>query len=86
MWKVLTLFKFNPAGLPRDRKVLTYLGSGRGIDGRCWRRPFRCMSRIWDYCSGRTGKMEGMRLIHLFLPVGPLLSLRTHKFLLKTSE
>lgn len=22
MWKVLTLFKFNPAGLPRDRKVL----------------------------------------------------------------
>jgi hypothetical protein len=22
MWKVLTLFKFNPAGLPKDRKVL----------------------------------------------------------------
>jgi len=23
MWKVLTLFKFNPAGLPRDRRVNT---------------------------------------------------------------
>lgn len=25
MWKVLTLFKFNPAGLPRDRKVIEYI-------------------------------------------------------------
>jgi len=86
MWKVLTLFKFNPAGLPRDRKVAIYLVSRRWIDGRSWRRQFLCMSRIWDYCSGRTGKMEGMRPIHLFLQVGPLLHLRTHKFLLKTSE
>ena len=85
MWKVLTCFKFNPAGLPRNRKVHVCLWEVRLICS-CWSIPFRCMRLMWDCCLEGREAIMGMLDIPLSREVGLLFFLKKRKFLPKMRE